>query len=496
MLLFRILLRHMQIPMIVRRFIRKLRRVYTFYLFESCINRFFYDCRIMFERHAPTSLQTAGFIVPNHNKLVKEVRTFWYCNNDSAFRLDEYEITRRDIFIHGGPDQLIKCLECQKHEWLSRIKGKFLFHEHLCADVDSTRELCKRQESDLWTHLHQNFNFALGCDNSLPAPRCLLIAPDQEVGGFLYKNILKRKLDFFLLVLKRQLAVSCQFDVVKLPIDIDWNNYDFVFTFNIGANQYYQRPPVPSVLFCHDFYSPDEKYYQRVLDWLEPDVVLTAYMYEWKKRFRFSKKTKIMPYFYSSSLFFARPKLEKKEIDLLVLGPIDHPLYKPRRELDKQIRNLPLKYSVEYNYLFGVDIVKSEGPCIITDKNNIPRVRALNKWSEYLSRARYAIFGGMGYDMMVAKYFETVASGAISILPNASELERYNLRPFVHYIPLSSVFGHNDKLIFLLENYDQYKYIAENAVHWYQQISDNKLFSDFEGVVRECTDYKYPKRVI
>ena len=38
--------------------------------------------------------------------------------------------------------------------------------------------------------------------------------------------------------------------------------------------------------------------------------------------------------------------------------------------------------------------------------------------------------------------------------------------------------------------------IAENAVTWYKKNSDKMLFEDFENLIREITDYKYPKRLI
>jgi len=113
-----------------------------------------------------------------------------------------------------------------------------------------------------------------------------------------------------------------------------------------------------------------------------------------------------------------------------------------------------------------------------------------------LGSAKYTIFGRMKYPILVWKYYETLGSGAIPIFPEVPDLKLLGVKPFEHYIPLSKIEGDSERLKYFLDNYDKYKYIAENAVRWYEQNENKLLFGDFEEVIRELTNYKYPKRLI
>ncbi len=428
------------------------------------------------------------------SELVKQSRAFWYSNSTDGLDLNGELISRGDMFVHGGPDRSMRCVECQQMEWLSRIRRQNLFQEHECPDSDRVRQLCSYQESDLWTHLHQNFNFAIGCDPELPAPKCICMAPDHPVGAYPYRRLQHRRLDPWALVWQRKLAYACQVDIVKSPTGVRWKDYDLALVFHQGEIPRFRRPDLPVILYGHDFWGRGD-YYQWVIDWLRPDALLTPYPGEWGKRFRLPNTTRIIfnPFF--DSLFFARPNLAEKELDLLVLGPIDRPIYEGRKRLDRQIRNLPDDYKIDFNYLFGTDIVTQEGPCILQRDGGIP-VRALNKWSEYLGSARYSVFGRMKYDILVSKYFEVLGSGTIPILPEVPDLQYLGLEPMKHYVPLTEIEGRNDRLTHFLDNYDQYKYLAENVVRWYTETSDRMVFEDFEKVIHEMTHNAYPKRSV
>lgn len=155
--------------------------------------------------------------------LVKEVRKFWYVNIPGELDLDGEKITRKDIFTYGGPNPKFTCSICQKSEWLSRIRQKNLFRPHNCPQSKECQDLCQKQGNDLWTHFHQNFDFMLGCDANLPAPKCLYLVPKQT-----YQRFFKVVCDQGKLTSKRLWAFTYQIDIIQgPPKDIDWNKYDF-----------------------------------------------------------------------------------------------------------------------------------------------------------------------------------------------------------------------------------------------------------------------------
>jgi len=97
---------------------------------------------------------------------------------------------------------------------------------------------------------------------------------------------------------------------------------------------------------------------------------------------------------------------------------------------------------------------------------------------------------------LVSKYYESLGSGAIPIFPEISDLENLNIKPFEHYIPLSEVEGDNKKMEYYIENYEKFKYIAQNAVDWYGKNCDQMLFEDFGEMIRNTTDFQFAKRLI
>jgi len=434
------------------------------------------------------------FIKFPQTDLMQQVRKFWYNNLSDDFDLDGEKISRKDIFTYGGPNPRFTCPICQKCEWLSRVRQKNLFQPHNCSQTKECENLCKKQGDELWVHYHQNFDFFIGCDPQLPAPKCLYICsvPDR-----IYSKIFDftRNCDVGNLVNGRRFAYACQVDVVQKPININWSKYDFLFMTNDGNNQKFSRPDIPIILYGHDFWEKKAGY-QWVIDWVKPDVFLTSYPSQWKENFKFPPPTKIvfLPLF--PSLFFTQTNLEKKGLDLLVIGATANPVYKPRIELSKQISQLSSKYRIEFSHLVGAKGSEWYGPTEYIDSILNQKVHYLNKWSEYLGSAKYTIFGRMKYPILVWKYYETLGSGAIPIFPEVPDLKLLGVKPFEHYIPLSKIEGDSERLKYFLDNYDKYKYIAENAVRWYEQNENKLLFGDFEEVIRELTNYKYPKRLI
>lgn len=427
------------------------------------------------------------------SELVQELRKFWYHNVPGNFDLDEEKISRKDIFTYGGPNPKFTCPICQKSEWLSRVRQKDLFISHSCPQADECEDLCTKQGDELWTHYHQNFNFLMGCDPQLPAPKCLYIrtVPDE-----VYSSFPTPFCDQGTLVAVRRFAYTCQIDMVQKPININWSNYDFLFMTNEGYNQKFHRPNIPIILSGHDFWPLEDKGFQWVIDWVKPDVFLTSYPTQWKENFKIPPQTKIVFYPLFPSLFFTRSNLDDKKLDLLVIGATATSIYEPRRRLSKQISQLTNHYKIEFSHRVGALGASWRGPVYYVDPITKSPVSYLNKWSEYLASAKYVIFGRMKYPILGWKYYETLGSGAIPIFPEVPDLKLLGVKPFEHYIPLSEIEGNNERLSYFLDHYEDLKYIAENAVNWYKENSDKMLFEDFENLIREITQYKYPKRLI
>jgi len=438
--------------------------------------------------------KTSKILKLPQSKLVKEVRRFWYGNIPGHFDLDGDKISRKDIFVYGGPNPKFACPICQKSEWLSRVRQKNLFQPHNCSQAKECEELCKKQGNELWTHYHQNFDFMIGCNPDLPAPKCLFILPKSS-----YKRFLVSRCDQGFLVGKRRFATAFQADIVcEPPLNVNWSDYDFLFMSNEGNNPKFPRPDIPIILYGHDFYF-ENKGYQWVIDWVKPDIFLTSYPTQWKENYRFSAKTEIMFYPLFPSLFFTRPNLNKKKLDILVIGAIASSVYKPRLALSKQIIRLRDRYRVEFSHHVGMLGNIWRGPVSYTESGTQTRINYLNKWSEYLGSAKYVIFGRIAdpkKQFLVWKYYEALGSGAIPIFPEVPDLKHLGIRPFEHYIPLSEIEKNNGKLKYYLDNYEKFKYIAENAVRWYKKKESKLLIEGFEEVIRKVTNYKHPKRLI
>lgn len=444
-------------------------------------------------------MASAKYINPPQSDLVRETRKFWFDNVPGTMRVDGQDISRRDIYIYGGPNPWITHPQSQAMEWLSRVRQKNLFTPHDSPDEAICKRLCGQQGDALWTHHHQNFDFALGCDPALDAPRGILVLPDdiRYQLGFSHYSLFKNPCcDQFTHVFKRRFARTCQYDVADRGEGIDWRRYDFLFTINIGKNAPFSRPSLPVVLYGHDLWLDDKPLYQRVVKWLEPDILLTPYPDAWEKNIHYSKNTCIVFMPFAPSMFFTRPNLEnKKSFDLLVIGTLQ-PAYLPRLILSDQIRSLCSRYVIDFSHHMGARRYIWNGSTIQQHRDAI--IRYLNQWSAYLGLARYVVFGRVndGYERVYGKYYETLGSGAIPIFPEVPDLKLLGVKPFEHYIPLAEVEGNNERLAYFLDHYEDYFYIAKNAVKWCKTNMDQMIFCDFEAMIHEITGNKHPKRLI
>ena len=448
------------------------------------------------KQHLPFYQSKSKIIKLPQSELIKEARKFWYSNTPGTFNLDGEKINRRDIFTYGGPNPKFTCSICQKSEWLSRVRQKNLFIPHSCSQVKECQILCSRQGDESWTHYHQNFNFFIGCDSNLSAPKCLNL---RIVSKERYADFPIPHCDQGERVSGRQLAYACQIDVVQKPVNINWSNYDFLFMSNGGYGQKFPRPKIPIILYGHDFWPLGDKGFQWVINWVKPDILLTSYPTQWKENFKIPSRTKVIFYPLFPSLFFTRPNLDDKKLDLLVIGAIANSVYKSRRCLSKQVSQLTNRYKIEFSHRVGALGTSWKGPAYYRDPITKAPVSYLNKWSEYLASAKYVIFGRIAdprKQLLVFKYYETLGSGAIPIFPEVPDLKLLGVKPFEHYIPLSEIEGNNDRLAYFLDHYEDFRYIAENAVKWYKEKSDKMLFENFENLIREITDFRYPKRLL
>lgn len=463
--------------------------------------KYFFSLPLVFAaRHFGYGIGSIKKVLKKRNKkvkfpfsnLVQRVRKYWYSNTEGAFKINDEEssISRKDIFTYGGPNPKFTCPICQEMEWLSRIEQTNLFVPHNCPQPKECEILCSHQGNDLWTHQHQNFDFMFGCDAKLPAPKCLYI---NDVPTKTYKRFTTPRCDLGERVFKRQWAYSCQIDMVQKPKNINLYDYDFLFIDITGCREKFNRPNIPIILYGHDFWGHNNDEFQKKIDWIKPDVFMTSYPTQWKENFKFPPNTRIVFYPLLASTFFTRPNLTKKELDLLVIGATSSSVYKPRISLDKQISELK-NYSIEFSHSVGCLGSKWEKETYHLEDNK--PVRYLNKWSKYLSTAKFVVFGKMKYPILAWKYGEVLGSGAIPIFPEVPDLERLELKPFVHYIPISKIEKNNEKLSYYLDNYDKYKHIADNATKWYAENADRLLFEEFEDNIRKLTFFKFLKRKV
>ncbi len=423
-------------------------------------------------------------------ELLQRTRHFWYNNEPGPFMLGKNPITRKQIQIYGGPaPSLDACPTCQGLEWLSRMRQENLFQDHTCPANTKAwcAALCIKQGDDLWTNHHQNFQYANGCDPDLDAPRaCLFLS----YAG-LYDRYLTPSCDAWVLSLRRALAQVGTVEIRQPGEEVNWDEYDWVWMLAKGY-KFRERLPIPVVMYGGD---TNHGNIQEMLD-MEPEVLLTPYPSAWRDNFRISGETRVVFGCRAASSFYTKRQTEK-EFDLLVIGALKHSIYVPRRELTVQIRPLAEKYAIEFSHRFGWLCGNHPGP--VQYKEGQETINYLDKWSEFLSSARYVVFGptaGVAKEYVTIKVYECLGSGAIPILPEVKDFDLLGIEPMIHYIPLSQVWRNNTRLEELLNNYDKYKYIAENAVQWHEENVDRMLFDNFEELIHELTGKRHPKRLL
>lgn len=425
--------------------------------------------------------------------LLQQMRGFWYNNEDGPFMLDGVPITRKQIQVYGGPTPALNdCPMCQSLEWRSRLEQANRFQDHQCPTgaKEICANLCSKQGDDLWTNCHQNFWYAAGCDPDLNAPRACLFL---DYAG-LYGRYWTYNCNFWITSMRRALAQAGTLET-RQPSDtpIDWGRYDWLWTMAQGYSFKEGRPPLSIVMVGVDV---NHGNIQQMLD-IEPDILLTSYPSTFRDNFRISNKTRVVFGSRTQSTFFARPNLGEKKYDLLVIGAIGHPLYVHRQQLTEQIRPLAGRYTIGFSHRTGGVDRSHFGPVQYKEGQEV--VNYLNKWSEFLGSARFVTFGPMATiakEYITNKVYESLGSGAIPILPEVRDFSLLGIEPMVHYIPLTQIWRNNARLEELLNNYDQYKHIAENAMRWHQENVDRMLFDDFENLIHELLGGRYPKRLL
>lgn len=425
-------------------------------------------------------------VIGKASKLILSVREFWFNNCQGTYDLCGYPVSRNAIQLYGGPNpEFNACERCQHLEWKSRLVQQDLFVPHQCSTASLCKTYCERQGQDEWTHFHQNFWYAAFVDSKLNAAKCVLLQSEKDC-KFFWSHHCDQATHVFL----RQFAQICQVDTVPLKSKIDVSQYDFAFIVNSGIRDFPPRYDLPILMYGHDLWKRRSGR-QRMLDYWKPDYFWTPFLSSWKAHYNISKNTELVFRPVPASMFFTRSNLDdtKKKYDLLCIGATGNPIYQPRIELSKQLAPLQKQFRVLFHHQAGA----SRSRRFYSNR----RGPYANAWSEFLGSARYIAFAGISEEPQPVffKYYEVLGSGAIPIMPNVPDLKLLGVEPWVHFIPLSSVWKNNAQMHFYLDHYDEYKYIAENAVAWHQENADKLLFDGIEDLVQEITKGKYPRRL-
>lgn len=415
-----------------------------------------------------------------HNTdLIKAFRKFWY-SDEQRFQ----GVSRAVYETHGGPSPRFRCPTCQDCEWRSRIHQQDLYREHACATSVECQKLCSHQGNDLWTNQHTDFWFAAKCTDDADAPKGLCWFPE---GGHvrLWHHFSARDCAPFMRFVKKRLALSCQYEVRQYLHSVNWSKYDFFLMFNAGNRlPSIKRPPLPIIMLGWDLWRTG---FQNVLDRHRPEVLLTPVPTAWRTRFKIPEQTEVMFFPPLAEVFYTRPNLGEKSLDLLLVGRIGMPVYRPRQKLIYQVAKLKDWFDVEISTLVGAKSGHHLGPTEFVNEQG-QKVRFMNKWSEYLGSARYVMFGPCNPpadEFLLLKYGESLGSGAIPIFPEVRDLEYFGVEPMVHYIPLSEVWQNNSKLMDYLYHYDEFKHIAANAVQWYRESANEIIRATSKAAIQK-----------
>lgn len=433
--------------------------------------------------------------------MINRVRQWWYNNEPGSLTIKDKTFTKQLVHTYGGPNpEFNGCEICQWSEWLSRVDQFYAYHPHNCPTSKVCKELCEKQGNDLWTNVHQDFRFSIGCDPTLNVPKGVAVFMN-EITAELWQVWNGRRCEQLMPRLRRQFAQACMIDVYPSMYGIDWEKYDFLFLMNIGVNlPFVDQPPIPIIMYAHDIWDQAQQIsgeFQMRLNHYHPEYLLTPYPTVWTQQFKISDGTQMRFYPQFDGTFFARPNLGAKALDLLVIGFTGMHHYTPRLEFMQQVGPLQCQFNIGFSTNFGSNSWTHSGPVEFVGTEG--KTRYLNKYSEHLGTAAYVAFGpcaGAAKEMLLMKYYECLGSGAIPILPEVEDLKLLGVQPMIHYIPLSHVWQNNGRLAYYLSHYQDYHYIAENAVLWYKGCADTMLYDWFEDLVREATGYKYPKRLL
>jgi hypothetical protein len=246
-------------------------------------------------------------------------------------------------------------------------------------------------------------------------------------------------------------------------------------------------------MYHHDMWG---RGFQEALDHFQPEYFLTPFPTPWRMRFEIPSTTRVWFYPLLTEKLYTRTNLGEKDLDLLVVGLMSIPkLYEPRIKYAAQIESLTGDYHIEFSHKVGASSTFWSGP-VVTDDGT----RYMNKWSEYLGSARFVTFGPCtppyASEFTLLKYCECISSGAIPIMPTTRDLNLLGILPMEHYIPVGNVWKNNEQLRYYLNHYDDYKYIAEQGVAWYETNVDTWTYDHFEDLIQEVTDYRYPRRLV
>lgn len=421
--------------------------------------------------------------------MVDATRRFWFNNEDGTFDLGGRPVTRREFHEVGGPSPEFKACEiCQQSEWLSRLERTDRHDPHKCPTAEDCRARCEKQGDDRWTNYHQDHFFAaMDVVPELDAPKGALLLHE---GASQHKWFWTRNCNAGLATFRQKLAWVGTANTEVRGDCQDWAPYDWAWMVNKGVIDLFPRPPVPLVMYGHDMWRGNK---QEVLDHFKPDVLFTPFPTPWKQNMDIPKGTEVVFTPACVSPFFARPNLdaERKQWDLLVVGALGSHFYAPRRALNVQLESLPSRFVVAHSHAVGSKRAGWFGPLDDATKCY------MNKWAEKLGMARFVTFGGCkgrAKEMLLIKYFECLASGAVPILPEVRDMGLLGLEPMVHYIPFVNIENNNHVLAYLLDRYERYAHIARNAVEWYEQNAHEMIFGTFEKMVRGITGEQYPTR--
>jgi hypothetical protein len=425
--------------------------------------------------------------------LIGDVRRWWFNNEAGLFDFNaHYSVDRAGVHHYGGPSvDFDNCGVCQADEWYARLAQEPMWTKrHECALAAERVERCSKQGNDAWANYHQDHTFAgAALDDKLDAPRAALLLQDCASQ---YEWFKRRTCSAGMATFRQKLAYVGPFDAEARIQGTDWSKYDWCWFVNKGDIALLPKPPVPMVLYCHDAWRGNK---QEVLDHYRPEILYTPFYTLWTQNFDIPPETEVVFTPAMQSDFWLRPNLDdtKKKWDLLVIGALGSDFYAPRRELNEQLKALPSRFRVEHSHHTGSKRARWYGP--MDDGDHC----YMRYWMDKLGAARYVIFGpcaGKAAPMMLIKYYEVLASGAVPIMPDLLDMERIGLKRMVHFIPLDSVWGNMNVLEHHLDNYADYRYIAENAVNWVRSNAHDLVFGLFERTIRKITGTKYPARVL